>query len=774
MTATDTASGLYLRSAIPGRERWIADALRSNRSAAHALEEKLREQQGIHIIEVNPLTGSVLVYFDHKAGLQVESLIRAALQLLSTSVGKRPLNQPTSQGANPTAQGATAPTKKAETRKGRQLRTAGLVAGTLIVPRLLFGGTLLTPGGLVGAAVLGGSLVAGFSWRRWTQRVTGTNKAAPPGKAPATPYPLQRLLVYLRPYKRQVLKASFFSVLKKLTDLAPPVIAGMAVDVIVNRRVFLLTALGITSVPAQILILGSMTVVSFCLESYFEYSHKSSWLQLSQQVQHDLRLKAYDHVQRLQLSFIESESSGKIAAILNDNVHQLEQFLGETVHSFIEITTNMVVVGTIFLVIAPSIAWVGMLPIPVILWLTMDYHDEIKPIHVRIRERGGRVAGQFVNNIGGITTIRSFGTEETERQRIQHLGQDYLEANIPANQLFAAFAPTVRIPILSGLTGLLILGGLAAAGGQLTPGGYSTILFLTQRFLFPFATLGNVIDRYQRTMTAVSRVFSLLDEPAGLTGGTTPLPVEQVRGQISFENVSFGYLEHMPILKGFSLHAAAGETVAIVGPTGAGKTTILKLLLRFYEFQSGRILIDGLDIRQVQLRDLRNAIGVVPQDTFLFDATVWDNVTYGAYGASPEEVAEALRLAEAHGFVQALPNGLNTVVGERGVKLSTGQRQRLSIARALLKNPPILILDEATSSVDNETEAAIQRSLARISVGRTTIVIAHRLSTIRHANCIYVLGEQGRIVEKGKHEELLEHAGPYALLWKVQMGEQSF
>jgi ATP-binding cassette subfamily B protein len=765
MTATDTASGLYLRSAIPGRERWIADALRSNRRAARILEEKLREQQGVRTVEVNPLTGGVLIYFDYRGGLQIEHLIRAALQSLNASAGARPPDQPP-------AQATPVPTRKAEARKGRGLRTAALVAGTLIVPRFLLGGTLLKSGLVIGAVVLGGAVVAGFSWRKWTQRVVGPSEAFSPSRGPDTRYPLKRLLAYLRPYRQQVIKASSFSVLKKITDLAPPVIAGMAVDVIASQRVFLLVALGITSVPAQICVLGGMAVVTFCLESYFEYNYKSRWLQLAQQVQHDLRLKAYDHVQRLHLSFIEGESSGKIAAILNENVQQLEQFLGETVHLFLEIATNMVVVGGIFLAIAPSVAWVGMLPIPVILWLTIDYHDEIRPIHMRIRERGGRVIGQLVNNIGGIATIRSFGTEEKERQRIEQLSQGYLEANVPANQLFAAFAPAVRIPILTGLAGLLVLGGLAAAGGKLTPGGYSTVLFLIQRFLFPFATLGHIIDRYQRTMTAVGRVFALLDEPIGLTGGSVPLPAGTVRGRISFENVSFGYHEHMPILKGLSLHANSGETVAIVGPTGTGKTTILKLLLRFYEFQSGRILIDGIDIRQVRLRDLRDAIGVVPQDTFLFDATVWENVTYGVPSASPEAVEKALRLAEAYGFVQALPNGLRTVVGERGVKLSTGQRQRLSIARALLKDPPILILDEATSSVDNETEAAIQRSIARIAVGRTTIVIAHRLSTIRRADCIYVLGEQGRIVEKGRHEELLEHDGPYALLWKVQMGAQ--
>jgi ATP-binding cassette subfamily B protein len=325
--------------------------------------------------------------------------------------------------------------------------------------------------------------------------------------------------------------------------------------------------------------------------------------------------------------------------------------------------------------------------------------------------------------------------------------------------------------IVAGFIAIMVFGGQLALSGQLNIGLYSVLIFMTQRLLWPLTRLGETFDQYQRAMASTTRILDLLDTPPQIVDGEDTLPTLQVRGDVCFDDVQFAYSNGAEVLNGLSLNIPAGQTAAIVGSTGAGKSTVIKLLLRFYDVVSGRITVDGHDIRDVTMKDLRDAIGLVSQDVFLFHGTVRENIAYGTFEAKDEEIIEAAKIAEAHEFIMQLPQGYNTIVGERGQKLSGGQRQRISIARAILKNPPILVLDEATSSVDNETEAAIQRSLEKIAVGRTTIVIAHRLSTVRNADKIFVL-ENGRLKEQGRHEDLSQGEGIYAALWKVQMGER--
>jgi ATP-binding cassette subfamily B protein len=317
----------------------------------------------------------------------------------------------------------------------------------------------------------------------------------------------------------------------------------------------------------------------------------------------------------------------------------------------------------------------------------------------------------------------------------------------------------------------LLVGGYETLAGELEVATYSVLVFLTQRLLWPLTRLGETLDLYQRAMASTRRVLNLLHTPVSIRSGSRHIDVGQVAGDVEFRRISFGYDDREPLFTEFSLNVRSGETLAIVGSTGSGKSTLMKLLLRFHDVDGGAILLDGIDIRNLQLGDLRRAIGLVSQDVFLFNGSVRENIAYGKPDASDEEVVAAAVAAEAEQFVRELPDGYETVVGERGIRLSGGQRQRISIARAVLKDPPILVLDEATSSVDNETEAAIQRSIERIAEGRTTIVIAHRLSTIRHADRIVVV-ENGRIVEEGDHEQLVSHDGLYDRLWRVQTGER--
>ena len=323
--------------------------------------------------------------------------------------------------------------------------------------------------------------------------------------------------------------------------------------------------------------------------------------------------------------------------------------------------------------------------------------------------------------------------------------------------------------ILIGFTAILLYGGMEVVDGKLAVGNYSVLVFLTQRLLWPLTKLGQTLDLYQRSMASTNRVMKLLDTPLTIHSGTIALPTGTVKGKIELNNVNFAYQEGYPIIKNLSLNIPAGNRIGVVGSTGSGKSTLVKLLLRLYEIDHGEISLDDINIQDIYLGDLRKSIGLVSQDVFLFHGTVKENIAYGNNNASYREIIEAAKIAEAHEFIEQLPQGYDTIVGERGQKLSGGQRQRIAIARAILKDPPILILDEATSAVDNETEAAIARSLEKITAQRTTIAIAHRLSTIRHSDCIYVM-EFGKIVEQGTHEKLLEKQGIYAGLWQVQTG----
>ncbi len=583
-------------------------------------------------------------------------------------------------------------------------------------------------------------------------------------------HPFRRLLQYAQDYKVGIWKACLCSVLNKIFDLAPPALIGLAVDIVVEQENSFLASWGIESVLAQLVVLSVLSFLIWALESLFEYAYQRLWRNLAQSIQHDLRLDGYQHLQRMELSFFEERSTGALMAVLNDDINQLERFLDRGANEVLQVLTTVIVIGGAFVVLTPNIAALALLPIPFILWGSISFQKRLAPRYDAIRETVSALNSQLANNLTGITTIKSFTSEAYETDRIRQLSNEYSQTNRRAIALSAAFVPLIRIIILVGFTAILLLGGLDAAAGTLAVGTYSTMVFLTQRLLWPLTRLGETLDLYQRSQASTRRLFKLLDTPITRHPGSQSLPVEQVKGEIILDSVTFAYHDRQPVIQDFSLHVPAGQTIAIVGATGSGKSTIVKLLLRLYEIKSGHITLDGLDIQDIILSDLRRAIGLVSQDVFLFHGTVAENIRYGSFESSDEDIVAAATIAEAHSFIQELPQGYQTIIGERGQKLSGGQRQRLAIARAVLKNPPILILDEATSAVDNETEAAIQRSLDHITQNRTTIAIAHRLSTIRNADCIYVM-DRGEIVEQGSHEHLLKQSGIYASLWTVQMGE---
>jgi ATP-binding cassette subfamily B protein len=574
---------------------------------------------------------------------------------------------------------------------------------------------------------------------------------------------------YATRHRRRIALATTWSVLNKTFDIAPPILIGAAVDIVVRQEDSVLASFGIEPPRTQVVVLAVLTFAIWALESLFEYLHRLGWRNLAQAIQHDLRIDAYSHMQNLEMQYFEDRNTGDLMAVLNDDVNQLERFLDNGANEILQVLTTVVLIGAIFFYLAPGIAWLAFLPIPVILWGSFRFQRTLEPRYAAVREQAAMVNSELSNNLGGIATIKSFTTEDHEVERISVESKAYQQANQRAIVLSSAFSPLIRIVILVGFTATLVWGAFRAIDGGLAVGAYSVMVFLTQRLLWPLTRLGETFDLYQRAMASTNRILDVLDTDASIVDGEHDLNV--VSGAVSFDNVTFGYRDGYPVLHELSLDMADGKTTAFVGATGSGKTTVIKLMLRFYDVDGGAIRLDGHDVRDLHLRSLRSAIGLVSQDVFLFHGTVAANIAYGRPGASMDDVVRAAEIAEAHDFVLSLPEGYETIVGERGQKLSGGQRQRISIARAVLIDSPILVLDEATSSVDNETEAAIQRSLDRISRDRTTVVIAHRLSTIRHADRIYVL-DAGRVAESGTHEDLVAIGGGiYRALWDVQTGE---
>ena len=580
---------------------------------------------------------------------------------------------------------------------------------------------------------------------------------------------LKRLYLYSKEQETKVRRGIIYSILNKLFDLAPPVLIGIAIDIVVEGADSFLGTLGIEDRRQQLIVLAFLTFVIWALESTFDYFAAVTWRNISQDVEHSLRTDTFNNVLGLDLQYFENKSSGRLMAILNDDVNQLEKFLDTGANKLLQTMTTVIVIGGTFLYISPLIAIFAFIPIPVIIFGSFKFTKTIATRYTRIRNGIETLNANLSNSLSGILTVKSFNREKREFERILTSSDEVKSANYHAIRLSAAFIPIIRIAILFGFTATLLIGGFMALDGEINVAMYSVLLFITQRLLWPLTELGDTFDTYQRAMASFKRINTLKDTQPEIKDGT--IKSKGLNNSIVLEKVNFSYVENFPVLNNISLEIEKGSTTAIVGSTGSGKSTLIKLLLRLYDVESGKIIFDDVNIQDLNIHSLRKNIGLVSQDIFLFEGTVFENIAYGNLDATESEIWNAARLSESDEFINLLPNKKDTIVGERGQKLSGGQRQRISIARAILKNPEILILDEATSAVDNETEAAIQRSLDTLKEGRTVIAIAHRLSTIRNADVIYVL-EKGEIVESGSHDELVKLKKVYANLWDVQTGNK--
>ena len=580
---------------------------------------------------------------------------------------------------------------------------------------------------------------------------------------------LKHLFVYSQQQKTKAKRGIVYSILNKLFDLAPPVLIGVAIDIVVEGNESFLSSFGIPDRRRQLVILAILTFIIWGLESLFDYLSAVTWRGISQDIEHSLRTETFENVLSLDMKYFENKSSGRLMAILNDDVNQLERFLDTGANKLLQTATTVIVIGGTFLYISPLIAIFAFIPIPIIIFGSFKFTSTIANRYERIRESIETLNSNLSNSISGILNVKSFTREVKELERIETSSNEVKSANYHAIKLSAAFIPIIRVAILFGFTATLLIGGFLALDGEIKVATYSVLLFITQRLLWPLTELGDTFDLYQRAMASFNRIFSLKNESSEIGNGDVEF--KKLENKIELKDVSFSYVDNFNVLNNVDLTINAGQTTAIVGSTGSGKSTLIKLLLRLYEINNGSISYDSNSLKDIELSSLREKIGLVSQDVFLFEGTVIENIAYGDLNASESEVWNAAQKSEADEFINNLPQKEETIVGERGQKLSGGQRQRISIARAILKNPEILILDEATSSVDNETEAAIQRSLDILKKDRTVIVIAHRLSTVRNADIIYVL-ENGSVVESGNHESLLDIEGVYSKLWSVQTGEK--
>ena len=585
--------------------------------------------------------------------------------------------------------------------------------------------------------------------------------------------PFRRLLSHMKDHRKTIRLASLCSVTNKIWDLAPPLLIGLAVDVVVLRENSYLAGLGYSDPWTQLILLSVLTFVIWGLESLFEYFYGVLWRNLAQTVQHELRLDTFNHVQKQGMGWFDERQKGDILAILNDDINQLERFLDKGANDLLQVSTTVLVVGAVFLFISWEVAMLAIIPIPLIVWGSFKYQRSLEPKYADVRNAAGKMNALLENDLSGMSTIQSFTAEEIEVARVKKLSDDYREANRKAIRLSAAFTPLIRMAILCGFTATLLLGGWFTLEGELAVGAYSVLVFMTQRLLWPLTRLGETFDLYQRAMASSTRVLDVLTSEIEISQGEY-VPDREIieNSDITFEGVSFAYSGRDNTFTDLSLTLNAGKTTGVVGSTGAGKTTLTRLLLRFAQPNSGKILWAEQEIADWSLKQLRSSIALVEQHITLFPTSILENIRYGNPNATDKQVMDAAKAAEVTEFVNSLPEQWETMVGEGGYRLSGGQRQRLAIARAVLKDAPLLILDEATSAVDNETEASLQRSIDYVSKDRTTLIIAHRLSTIRNCDTILVM-DNGMIVEQGEHDDLVALGGIYSRLWKVQTGQKS-
>ncbi|HOK64599.1 MAG TPA: ABC transporter ATP-binding protein [Bacillota bacterium] len=571
---------------------------------------------------------------------------------------------------------------------------------------------------------------------------------------------LRRLLKFVAPYwKRYALALVFLLAISGLNLLQPMVIGWVVDGVLAAEKYDLLLYAGLA-------IFGMAAV-----KGIIQYLQRFNMAYAGQKVVFDIRNTLYRHLQQLSYSFYDQAQTGQLMSRVTSDVNAVQRFLSNGIVQIVSTVVSFSATLILMLSLNWKLTLISMVTVPLLLWRVKIYSTKVRPMFAQIQEQVAVVNTRIQENIAGQRVVKAFARKEYELEKFERDNMELLQRSIRAERLSAINWSLMRLLTETSLALILWYGGRQVISFELSLGTLISFNMLLGQLLGPIRSLGWIVSMVQRTIASGERIFEILDTEADVRDKPGAKPIGEIEGRVTFDNVSFAYDGVNMVLKNINLDVAPGETVAILGGTGSGKSTLIMLIPRFYDPTEGRILIDGIDIRDVTLESLRRQIGIVTQETFLFSASIRDNIAYGKPEATDEEIIEAAKAAHIHDFIMSLPDGYDTIIGERGVGLSGGQKQRVAIARALLMDARILLLDESTSSVDVETEMQIQQAFSRLLKDRTAFIIAQRLSTVRDADRIVVL-DNGTIVEEGTHEELLELGGIYTAIYNLQFRPQ--
>ena len=570
---------------------------------------------------------------------------------------------------------------------------------------------------------------------------------------------LKRMSTYVLPFKTQLIASIIFLFITAATNLAGPYILKVAIDKYITAS----DLTGLTNIVLAYVAINLVNLVSSQRQLYLMSG-------IGQRIIYKLREEAFSHLQRLSLKFYSENVTGSVVSRITNDVDSLQELLTSGILTVISDIVTIIGIFIVMVWMSLQLTAVSMLIVPMLLGLIYIFQRKAKSAYLATKQRMAGVTAKLAESIMGMRVIQSFTRESDQQQAFGQVNIENLQANLLAARLFAIFPASVEMISAVGTCVVLWYGGLQAAFGALTIGTIVAFMSYLTMFFRPLLTLSIFYTNFQSAMAGAERIFELVDAPVEIAEKSDAIELHTLKGEISFENVSFGYDPRLLVLSHIDLKIAPNETLAIVGPTGAGKTTVINLVCRFYDPTSGSIKVDGYDLRDIKLQSLHRQIGLVLQEPFLFSESVKENIRYASSEASDEKVVEAAKAVGAHDFILRLPEGYETIVREGATNLSIGQRQLISFARALLADPRILIMDEATSSVDPYTELLIRQALEKLLKSRTALIIAHRLSTVRNADRIIVLDE-GRIVEEGTHDQLISKKGLYARLYEMQFRE---